>query len=337
MPIKQTMKCFCCGQEFSQNDFYNSNSFQYQGTGKIPYCSNCVNTMYEKYLEDFKDLSCKEPKKRAIQRLCMVLDLYYDDKIFDNAMGEYEKRMSDADVKTKYSFPLYYLKHVKLKQHQKKNYYTTISEEYAKLSDEKLPMGGISLDEVEAEKIASKAAKFFGSGFTNEEYVYLQEQYDDWVTRHECQTKAQEEIFKQICFTQLNLLRAINKKEDTKDLNATFLKQLEAAKLQPKQNSGDVVSDSQTFGTLIDKWENTRPLPEVDEELKDVDNIALYVDTFFKGHLAKMMGLKNGLSNMYDDYMKQYTVTKPEYDDDEGGEMLFDSIFGNKLSDSEGD
>ena len=35
--------------------------------------------------------------------------------------------------------------------------------------------------------------------------------------------------------------------------------------------------------------------------------------------------------------MKQYTVTKPEYDDDEGGEMLFDSIFGNKLSDSEGD
>ena len=74
------------------------------------------------------------------------------------------------------------------------------------MSDEKLPMGGISLDEVEAEKIASKAAKFFGSGFTNEEYVYLQEQYDDWVTRHECQTKAQEEIFKQICFTQLNLL-----------------------------------------------------------------------------------------------------------------------------------
>ena len=45
------------------------------------------------------------------------------------------------------------------------------------------------------------------------------------------------------------------------------------------------------FGTLIDKWENTRPIPEIDEELKDVDNIGVYLDVFFKGHLAKMMGM----------------------------------------------
>ena len=142
-------------------------------------------------------------------------------------------------------------------------------------------------------------------------------------------------MFKQICFTQLELLKATRAKQDTKDLNATFLKQLEAAKLQPRQNSGDATADNQTFGTLIDKWENERPLPEIDEELKDVDKIAWYFDIFFKGHLSKMMGLKNGLSNAYNDFMKKYTVKKPEYDDDENSEALFDAIFGNKSLNSD--
>ena len=105
--------------------------------------------------------------------------------------------------------------------------------------------------------------------------------------------------------------------------------------MQPKQNSGDTTSDSQTFGTLIDKWENTRPIPEPEGDLKDVDKIGLYIDTFFRGHLAKMMGLKNGLSKLYDRYMKKYTVEKPEYDDDDDNEALFDAIFGEAIDEDD--
>ena len=88
---------------------------------------------------------------------------------------------------------------------------------------------------------------------------------------------------------------------------------------------------------MIDKWENTRPLPEIDEELKDVDRIGWYIDIFFRGHLSKMMGLKNGLSNLYAKFMKKYTVEKPEYSDEENSEVLFDAIFGNQSSDSDND
>ena len=102
--------------------------------------------------------------------------------------------------------------------------------------------------------------------------------------------------------------------------------------MQPKQNHNESNSNAQTFGTLIDKWENTRPIPEIDEDLRDVDKIGLYLDVFFKGHLAKMMGLKNGLSNLYTKFMKKYTVERPEYDDDEDGEALFDAIFGNSAN-----
>jgi hypothetical protein len=176
---------------------------------------------------------------------------------------------------------------------------------------------------------------FFGAGFNDGDYEFLKREYNDWIARHECKTKAQEEVFKRLCFKQLEILKATQKGEDTKDLDATFQKLLDTAKLQPKQNSGDTTADNQTFGTLIDKWENTRPIPEIDEELKDVDKIGLYIDVFFKGHLSKMMGLKNGLSNLYTKFMKNYTVEKPEYSDEENSEILFDAIFGNQSSEDD--
>ena len=181
----------------------------------------------------------------------------------------------------------------------------------------------------DSREVDEKTIQFFGVGFNDEDYKFLKEQYDDWVARHECKTKAQEEIFKRICFKQLEILKATRRGDDTKHLDATFRDLLDTAKLQPKQNSGDTMADNQTFGTLIDKWENTRPIPEIDEDLRDVDKIGLYLEIFFKGHLAKMMGLKNGLSNLYSKFMKKYTVEKPEYNDDEDGEALFDAIFGS--------
>ena len=187
----------------------------------------------------------------------------------------------------------------------------------------------------DSRKTDEKTIQFFGSGFSDEDYEFLKREYEDWTARHECQTKAQEEVFKRICFKQLEILKATRRGEDTKNLDATFQNYLDTAKLQPKQNSGDTMSDTQTFGTLIDKWENERPLPEIDEELKDVDKIGLYLDVFFKGHLAKMMGLKNGFSRLYSKYMKQYTVEKPEYESDEDSEALFDAIFGNSLDKDE--
>ena len=43
-----------------------------------------------------------------------------------------------------------------------------------------------------------------------------------------------------------------------------------------------------------------------------------------------MMGIKNGYSDAYLNYMKKYTVTKPEYDEDEESDIIFDAIFGGQ-------
>lgn len=317
----ETMRCMCCGNELKLKEFYSSNSKFYSATGKIPYCKECIGEFYKDYNRKYNAAGYDSPDKKAIEKICMMFDIYYSDKIFNSA-----KKLFDDNP----SAPLFalYFKQVNLYQYQKKNYDTTVNEKFEKAKSESISFTMINEDDFKKSDDIKSAIEIFGTGFDNDDYVFLYEQYCDWITRHECNTKSQEEVFKRLCFTQLELSKATKAGKDTEKLNATFLKQLDAAKLQPKQNSNEAVSDAQTFGTLIDKWENTRPIPEPDPELADVDKIGLYIDVFFRGHLARMMKLKNGLSNLYDKFIKKYTVEKPEYDDDEDNEVLFDAIFG---------
>lgn len=324
-PKKTKYTCTYCGRDYVESKYYNSNSEFYSATGKIPFCKTCIENLYQQFYDKYKADGCLAPERKAIKRLCMIFDVYFTDEVYNSAMKKVAKE-KDMNI-----LPInQYMKLMQLFQYNrnKETYENTITQEEQAGITAPINVYGI-------EKIDDKIIQFFGAGFTDEDYVFLKREYEDWTARHECKTKAQEEVFKDICFNRLQNLKALRRGEDTKDITASFQKMLDSGKLQPKQNSGDTTADNQTFGTLIDKWENTRPLPEIDEELKDVDKIALYINIFFKGHLAKMMGLKNAFSNLYTKFMKKYTVEKPEYDNDENSEALFDAIFGGDLNDEQ--
>ena len=324
--IKDKCTCFYCGKEYIDKNFYKSYSDFYSNIGKVPYCKQCIEKFYQQYYEKYTNEGCLTPERNTVKRLCMIFDIYFNEKAYNDAINNAIKRQTNISPMGAY------MKIIQLQQHQNKSYENTISEEALRdLAD------GVLKTVSDDTTVDQKTIDFFGSGFSEEDYKFLEKEYKDWTARHECNTKAQEEVFKRICFKQLEILKATRRGEDTKNLDATFQNLLETAKLQPKQNSGDTTADNQTFGTLIDKWENERPLPEIDEDLKDVDKIGWYIDVFFKGHLSKMMGLKNGLSNLYTKFIKKYTVTKPEYNDEENSEVLFDAIFGNAPLDSEKD
>lgn len=328
---KRKYTCLYCGNEYVDTNYYNSYSKFYSNTGKIPYCKQCIERFYQHYLEKYTNEGCLVPERKTIKRLCMILDVYFRDDVLRSAI----KKVKDSTTET--SLISQYMKIIQLYQYSrnKETYENTIAQE-EKDGLVAIPISDIS-DVSDSRNVDENTIRFFGAGFNDNDYEFLKREYDDWVARHECKTKAQEEVFKRLCFKQLEILKATQRGEDTKDLDATFQKLLETAKLQPKQNAGDTTADNQTFGTLIDKWENTRPLPEIDEELKDVDKIGLYIDTFFRGHTCRMLNIKNVFSNLYSYMMKKFTVNKPEYnseDDDYDSEINFDTIFGDALSDS---
>lgn len=182
---------------------------------------------------------------------------------------------------------------------------------------------------LELKKASKRMREFWGDEFSDKDLVFLDKEYQDWVTRHECQTKSQEEVFKRICFKQLEIYKATLAGENTKDLDKTFQDLLDTGNLKPKNNALDTLSNAQTLGTLIDKWENTRPVPDIDPELQDVDRIGMLITVFFTGHLAKILKIKNTFANIYDNFMAKFTVNKPEYADEDNDEELFNRIFGS--------
>lgn len=301
--------CAACGKPFKKLDgnFPASQSEIYAGLEyHLPVCKKCLDKLYDHYCIKLGD------EDEAIRRICMKFDIYYDQSLA-NASRKITKDRSRIHT---------YISRANLLQYKNRTYDTTLEEEKTNTID--------TIDELKDNKnskVTQTTIRFFGLGFSEDEYQWLQMQYKDWTARHECKTKAQEELFKNLCIAQLNIQKATQTTNGKIDAAMdTFQKLLGSANIKPTQTNDNALADQNTFGTLIQKWEVEKPIPEPDPEWKDVDGIIKYVSTWFLGHLCKMMGVKNSYSKLYENEMAKYRVDKPQYEDDD--EALFDNLFG---------
>lgn len=319
-----TLMCLRCGEKIDIKKYYSSRSKFYSTYMKVPYCQDCLDDMYLEYYEKYESAGYANPDRKAVERVCMVIDVYYCDSLFEGALKGWEKDGSKSLISQ-------YLQRTRLKAYINKTYDNTLMDKFKEAKNKDAILAIYDDDDVEQDIRIREGMKMFGSGFSREDYVFLYNKYVDWTARHECNTMAQEENFKRICVVQLQLLKAdiAGDTQAAKQLNETYLKLTDSAKLQPKQNAGDTTADNQTLGTLIDKWENTRPIPECDDELKDVDNIGRYITAFFTGHLSKMFGWNNESADVYQEYMDKYTVEKPEYSVDDSNKQMYKAMFGD--------
>ena len=179
------------------------------------------------------------------------------------------------------------------------------------------------------QKTLKAAKKRFGNSYSNEDLMFLENEYQDWITRYECNTKAQETIFERLAFKKWEINKATKAGQNTKDLDKTYTDLLASINILPRQNADNGLDNSLTFGQLIEQWESTRPIPEPDPEFADVNHIAKYIKTWFKGSLARSLGIDNGYSKEYDDELQKYTVKKQDYSEDDESDDIYKSVFGD--------
>lgn len=317
---KGEYKCSCCGKvyNYQRNNFPISYSLLYAGNnGYLTMCRACVDS-YFRQLVDFYSGN----EEHAIEHCCRVFDWYYSNDAV--AMTKHVSRGTSPILMypAKMSLPQIkrmgtcYLDTVKEKNQEK-----VMNEKDIPLPQE---------DSDDNDDPPAVAIEFFGFGYKGDEYKFLWQQYQDWTSRYECQTKAQEELFKNICITQLAIQRAQlngNVKGAT-DAMRTFQDLLGTANLKPSQNNDSVFADQNTFGTLIKKWEAEQPIAAKDPEWEDVDGINKMIDTFFLGHLCNLVHVKNDKAEDYKKEMEKYTVKPPVYqeDDDVGESSLLDKF-----------
>ena len=304
--------CPCCGEFVTRENFYTDKRY---AIGLFPQCKKCVLAEVEqRKSKNDKPNETKESVKRMLQKM----DLPYIDSLYESLQTDVANEINEKNKKSPF---LAYLPPIKSLPNWKGKTY----------KDSEFELGVITEEEETKQnaKTIKNGKKRFGLGLSNEDYMFLENEYQDWITRYECSTKTQEEIFERLSFKKWEINKATKSGQNTKDLDKTYQELMTTANIAPRQTTMDTMSDAQTFGTLIQKYEETRPLPDIDPELEDIDKIGLYIDSFYRGHACKMLGIKNSFSHLYDKVMKKYTVTPPEYDDESDSEILFEKIFGS--------
>lgn len=337
MDVMQTnVVCSRCGLSYGRRKGYFPVSYAalHKGIGYIPVCKTCIDDMYNKYLAQTDDTAS------VVRQVCRKLDLYWNKALFEDV----ERKNTTHTMMTAYIAKL------NTTRYAGKCYDDTLSEEGALWSHinthDFVDEDDDDFDDIEDEysesdeiigidnsiEITDDIIAFWGPGFTTSMYRELEQRRRYWMSRFPEDTVLDvgtEALIRQICNLEIsiNKNRASGKQID-KNINMlnTLLGSLN---LKPSQNKdeGDSSLENTPFGVWIRRWENQRPIPEVDPEMKDVDGIIRYIETWFKGHLSKMLNIKNAYSTIYEKEIDKYRVEKPEYEDDDD-ETIFNTVFG---------
>lgn len=311
--------CRRCGTGYGRLKGYFPVSYGalYKGTGYLPYCRECIDNMYNDYLAEIKD------PKLAVKQMCRKLDLYWNENLYESV----EKKNVSK------SMMVGYIGKINTQKYAGKSYDDTLREEnslWGTAPKSGYPEPESTDDDEEQYNISDEVKEFWGSGYTLSMYNDLEQRRKFWVSRFPSGYEfdiGTEAIIRQICALELDINRdrAAGKAVD-KNINA-YNTLLGSACLKPTQQKTDTsVSglESTPLGVWLYKYENLRPLPEIDDDLKDVNGIKKYVFTWM-GHLCKMLNIKNAYTKMYEKEIERLRVERPEYDDEDDESLLINS------------
>lgn len=324
----QKFICCRCGTAYSRQKGYFpvSHSPMYRGTGYLPICSDCIDKVYEQYRDMLAD------DREAMRRICMKLDLYWSDSIYDMV-----ERTAGIN-----SYIRNYIGKTNLIKYIDKTFDDTLLEESMQNIDRRSDIFSFSEefssdeDKDDSVPVEQSVIDFWGVGYAPSFYDELERRYKDWTGNIPVTEPSERSLYRQICLLEATIARdSAHGKPIDKNVNAlnTLLGSMNLKPTQRKDEA-DAELEKMPLGVGIQKWEYSRPLPETPKENKDIRGTVKNITTWYLGHVCKMVGLRNSYCKMYEDAMDELRVKHPEYDEDDDESFLSD-IFGG--SDTDGD
>lgn len=324
LPSKtKSFRCCMCGSEWTTQTGHflsgGKSPLWKANNGYLPFCKSCCESL----MENLTSFYCGN-EEHALRHLCQIFDWFYD---------ESASAMTLAQVKSGNCRLNLYPSKVCTRQVARygETYLDTVKRdvEDSKMIKEADNESAISEEDDDDFVVTRDMITIWGAGFTKDQYRYLENEYKDWIARNVCNTKSQEEIYRNIVLAQLDIRTARERGGKVSEAQKALQDLMNSANILPKQTADNIIADTQTFATLLKKYEETDPLPEPDERWKDVDNIRKYMNTWFRGGLAKALKI-NGIDNvrLYDEAveeMEKYTVHPNR--NNSGTQMPDSSIF----------
>ena len=320
--------CCRCGTAYGRKKGYFPVSYAalYRGAGHLPYCKNCVDAMYNEYLTQ-----CNSAKE-AVRQMCRKLDIYWNETLFNRVSMKATTRTMMTN----------YIQGTNNIAYAGKSYDDTLIAEnrlWAKKEEPQVqeepqpePESADNRD-VSLADIPEEVISFWGTGYSPDMYESLEQRRTYWVNNlpeAAMQDAGTEARIRQICNLEIDIQRLTAAGRSADKQIGMLNKLLDSIGLNANQRESDAALEKTPFGVWIDRLEHDRPVADPDPALSDVDGIIPKISIWFLGHAAKMLGIKNMYSKMYEDKMKEFVIESADLDeeDEDGYESLFNRIFG---------
>ena len=274
--------CCHCGESLPVKDFYISYSSFYVN-GHLPICKNCFNRLTKLYLEEENYKS----SKKAMQRMCMAFDIYFDEDLFDR-----------CDVKEDFTVVIgNYMKRLNMTQYKGKTFEDTLKKTNV-LSGDRKPVKEKRVAVVDQYgnedtkvKINPKDIERWGVGLDPDDYGALNSHYK-YLKNSNPDCDSNQEIFiHDLCYIKMQQMKAMRegRVDDFNKLTESYRKSFTQAALKVVRDTN--TQDEATFGVNIDMIEKYTPAEYYKDKTlyKDFDGFGEYMERIVLRPLRNLM------------------------------------------------
>lgn len=266
--------CCQCNEFFnSLTQFYKTYSGLYSGTGYLPICKSCFAKLFNSYTKKY------DGNRKAMQRICMAFDLYYNDSIFDTCDDG-----TDALIGN-------YIKRLNMIQYKGRTFDTSLSENFNFYDSSKKAPEKKKVEKSDVKEIDPQDIEKWGIGFDVTDYEMLNSHYKFLKTANPNCDSNQEIFINDLCYTKMQQMKAARegRVDDYNKLTESYRKSFQQAGLKTVRDAS--INEEFTIGINAETIEKYTPAEYYKNKglYKDYDNIGDYVTRFMLRPLKNLM------------------------------------------------
>lgn len=242
--------CTCCGKELQLKEFYKSASTMYDG--KLPICKNCLADRYNTLLTTYEGSSID-----AFKHLMMNLDEYFDQELYDtcvmkygiNFIGEYMRLVNGT-------------KERRDKTSLNNNLSTSETRD-------------VALDD--GTVVSEDLILRWGRNRKKDDYLLLEKRYKQKLEDYPSDKPAEKAIIRSMCLLELDIEDArVKDRKSVPQLEKALADKFKQLGINPSDNSMYDEQSILMFGTMMETFENEKPIMDKQDLYKDVDEMNYY-------------------------------------------------------------
>ncbi|EIA5733560.1 hypothetical protein K7N28_001435 [Staphylococcus pseudintermedius] len=153
---------------------------------------------------------------------------------------------------------------------------------------------------------------YWGEEYVEDEYLFLISRYEDYCNAYDVDTPTFQNIITQICQLELDIRKKRIKSVNTKDETKMIMDLMRTAGIAPSQEKASKTNENETFGVMVKRWENEKPVPEALPEFKDIDNIEKYMRNNFLSPMLTSLEADNPYEEEYQEHVEKYGISEDE-------------------------